>query len=87
LFREDIAGDTFVLHITPSERTALQLLAEGRARHQIADSLQVSEKEIDGQLTTLFARMGVANPTEAVAAAFRRGLILSEEMRPEAVWR
>jgi DNA-binding NarL/FixJ family response regulator len=78
MFREDIAGDTLVLHITPSERAALQLLAEGRARHQIADSLQVSEKEIDRQLSTLFARMGVANPIDAVAAAFRRGLIVAD---------
>jgi DNA-binding NarL/FixJ family response regulator len=52
-------------------------LAEGRAKRQIADSLRVSEKEIDRQLTTLFMRMGVANPTDAIAAAFRRGLIIT----------
>jgi DNA-binding CsgD family transcriptional regulator len=67
--------DTLVLQITPSERTALQLLATGKDRREVADRLLVSEGEIDTHLATLFAKMGVASQSEAVAAALRRGLV------------
>jgi hypothetical protein len=33
------------------------------------------EPELESRLKTLFARMGVTTPTEAVAAAMRRGLL------------
>jgi DNA-binding CsgD family transcriptional regulator len=64
-----------VLHITPHERAALQLLANGSGAGRIADRLGVSEPEVEGHLNRLFARMGAASRTEAVAAAWRRGLI------------
>jgi len=68
-------GESFVLHITPWERSALQLLADGKGPTEVARCLSVSPKEIDLQLAALFARMGAANSTEAVADAQRRGLV------------
>jgi DNA-binding NarL/FixJ family response regulator len=68
-------GQTLVLHITPAERTALQLLADGKATEDIAWGLGLSERTVELQLTTLFERMGAASRTEAVAAAWRRGLL------------
>jgi DNA-binding NarL/FixJ family response regulator len=62
-----------VLQITPSERAALQLLADGKATHEIGDSLAVGEGEVEAHLTTLLARMGAASRIEAISAAFRRG--------------
>ncbi len=56
-------GRSMVLHITPWERSALQLLADGEA---ISD---------DVHLEALFARMGVANRAEAIVVASRRGLL------------
>ena len=64
-----------MLHITPHERAALQLLANGAGTHGIADQLGVSEPELEAHLSRLFARMGAATHTEAVAAAWRRGLL------------
>jgi DNA-binding CsgD family transcriptional regulator len=64
-----------VLQITPSERAALQLLANGKAKGEVADRLRVSEIEVDAQLAMLFARLGAASQSEAVAAALRRGLV------------
>jgi DNA-binding CsgD family transcriptional regulator len=64
-----------VLQITPSERAALQLLANGKATNEIAGRLGISECEIEAHLTGLFARMGAASRSEAIAAAFRRGLL------------
>ena len=64
-----------MLHITPWERTALQLLATEQDIDAIADRLRVSAHEVEAQLANLFVRLRVANRTEAVAVALRRGLL------------
>ena len=64
-----------MLQITPTERRALQLLAQGKDKNELAASLLVAEDELDEQLFALFGRMGVDTPTEAVAAGVKRGLI------------
>ena len=63
------------LRITPRERQALQLLASGQTTTGVAAGLGMGAHEIDRLLDTLFAAMGAASPTEAVAAAQRRGLL------------
>lgn len=63
------------LHITPAERAALELLATGRAGHEIAGHLGTSEGDLEARLLALFAKMGVAGRREAVTAALRRGLL------------
>ena len=64
-----------MLHITPSERSALEFLALGKALEEIADLWQVSVTEVEARLELLFARMGATNRAEAIAAACRRGLV------------
>ena len=64
-----------MLHITPWERAALELLATGTTTIGMASRLGVSEPEIELRLSSLFARMGASNPTEAVIVASRRGLL------------
>jgi len=73
-----------VLQITPSERTALQLLANGMAMSELARQLGIGECQIEAHLATLFARMGAAGRTDAIAAALRRGLLISSD-RPMSV--
>ncbi|HYU77610.1 MAG TPA: LuxR C-terminal-related transcriptional regulator [Vicinamibacterales bacterium] len=67
-----------MLQITPSERAALQLLATETAATTIAERLGISHSEIEAYLIALFGRMGVRTRAEAIAAAFRRGLLASE---------
>jgi DNA-binding CsgD family transcriptional regulator len=71
-----------MLQITPEERTALVLLADGLSTDELAGRFGVTEREMDAHLTTLFAKMGAGSPTEAVAAALRRGLLMPGEHRP-----
>lgn len=66
-----------MLHITPWERSALQLLAAGLSTAQLAITLGLSECEIEQRLAALYSRMGAASHTEAISAASRRGLIPS----------
>jgi DNA-binding NarL/FixJ family response regulator len=64
-----------VLQITPWDRQALQLLATGHTKDDVAVGLGISTQEIETQLTTLFAAMGAATQAEAIAVAQRRGLL------------
>jgi DNA-binding CsgD family transcriptional regulator len=66
-----------ILHITPAERQTLQMLADGSPTDAIADHLGVRECEVETRLSTLFARIGAASKTAAIAVAFRRGLLVS----------
>lgn len=64
-----------MLHITPWDQAALQLLANGTAVEEIAGRLGIGARDVDSYLTTLFAKLGAASRSEAIAAAFRRGLL------------
>lgn len=73
-----------MLVITPAERRALQMLADGTAMPAVADQLGTSERETEVRLGTLFARMGAASRADAVSVALRRGLLTSDGQRPAA---
>lgn len=66
-----------MLHITPWERSVLELLANGTEASEMAGRFGISESEVQRRLTTLLDRMGAATPADAIAAAFRRGLLAS----------
>ena len=66
-----------VLQITPSERYALQLVAQGAPTSQIGAMLGLAPADIDRFLAALFTRLGVTSRTDAVSAASRRGLLMS----------
>jgi DNA-binding CsgD family transcriptional regulator len=64
-----------VLQITPWERDALQLLADGKATSEIATYLGMRAPDFESGLTRLFAAMGAATQAEAIAGALKRGLL------------
>jgi two-component system, NarL family, response regulator YdfI len=67
-----------VLRITPWERDALQLLANGTAAVDVASDLGIAASDVESRLTRLFAAMGAASQTEAIAIALKRGLLRME---------
>jgi DNA-binding CsgD family transcriptional regulator len=71
-----------MLQITPWERDALQLLANGKAMNDIATYLGIHARDIESDLTRLFAAMGAATQAEAIAGALKRGLLSSAEADP-----
>jgi DNA-binding CsgD family transcriptional regulator len=64
-----------LLLITPVERAALQLLAEGKNHVEIASRLETSTGELTATLSALFSRLGVRTPTDAITAGVKRGLV------------
>jgi NarL family two-component system response regulator YdfI len=54
----------------------LQLLAQGLANKQIAISLGISEHTVKFHVSSLYAKLGATNRTEAVRLGIQSGLVL-----------
>lgn len=61
--------------LTPREVQVLEELAKGRANKQVADALQISEHTVKDHVKKILAKLRVADRTEAVTAAIKRGFI------------
>lgn len=61
--------------LTPRELEVLSHLAEGFAKKQIADELEISYHTVDMHVRAIYQKLQVHNLSGAVAKAIRRGLI------------
>jgi len=61
--------------LTPREVEVLHEIAKGLANKQIADALNITEYTVKDHLKNILAKLRVADRTEAVAVALRRGII------------
>jgi DNA-binding NarL/FixJ family response regulator len=62
-------------NLSPREREILTLLAEGRTQTQIAAALVISSKTVATHIQHILSKLGVQSRAQAVALAFRRGLV------------
>jgi len=60
-----------LVQLTPREAEVLELVREGLANKQIARRLGISERTVKAHLTSTFARIGVADRTQAALWAER----------------
>ena len=61
--------------ITAREAQVLRLLAHGRANKEIAAELVISERTVKFHVSSILAKLGAGNRTEAVRLAVQRGLV------------
>jgi DNA-binding NarL/FixJ family response regulator len=61
---------------TPRQHEIIALVGDGRTNEEIAQTLSIHVKTVEGQLRRLFDRYDVANRTELVRVAEREGWIL-----------
>jgi DNA-binding NarL/FixJ family response regulator len=61
--------------LSDREQEVLQLLANGQTNKEIAATLFVSEATVKTHVENILRKLGVADRTQAVAEAFRRGLV------------
>lgn len=64
--------------LTAREQDVLRLLARGRSNRQIGEELFISGKTASVHVSNILAKLGAASRTEAVAVAYREGLIAPE---------
>ncbi|MGB8020757.1 MAG: response regulator transcription factor [Candidatus Nanopelagicales bacterium] len=69
------ATGTLPPELSPREREVLQLLAAGGSNSAIAAALGIAENTVRNHVRAILAKLGVANRTDAVATAVRRGLL------------
>ena len=63
--------------LTGREQSVLALVAGGRTNRQIGEELFISEKTVSVHLSRVMAKLGAGSRTEAVSAAFARGLLVA----------
>lgn len=68
------AGADPAAALTPREREVLSLVAAGLANKQIARRLGITDRTVKAHLTSVFARLGVEDRTQAALWAQRHGL-------------
>jgi DNA-binding NarL/FixJ family response regulator len=61
--------------LTDRELNCLQLLADGRSTKEIAAEMHLAEETVKTHLKSIYKKLAVRDRTEAVAEAFRRGLV------------
>jgi DNA-binding NarL/FixJ family response regulator len=73
--------------LTQRELQVLTLLADGLGSKQIASELVISTKTVASHVQRILAKLGAHTRAEAIAVAYRDGLVrsLSEESEPDVV--
>jgi DNA-binding NarL/FixJ family response regulator len=61
--------------LTPREQEILQLMAEGMGSKEIAQMLVISPKTVSSHIQSVIGKLGVHSRAEAVATAYREGLV------------
>ncbi len=68
-------NDQLVEPLTEREMEVLHEMAQGRTNREIADTLIISERTVKFHVSSILAKLGAGNRTEAVSLAAQRGLV------------
>ena len=66
--------------LTEREREVVRLAARGMSNKQIADSLCVSIRTVQGHINSIFHKLGVASRTEAIFHGVKRGWVTFDDL-------
>jgi len=67
-------------HLSDRETDIIKLAAKGLSNKEIANELYLSRRTVEGNLRTIFNKLGVGSRTEAVIDAMGRGWLTLEEL-------
>lgn len=61
--------------LTQREQQVLELIAQGKSNHEIAETLHLSESAIKYHANHVFSKLGVSDRTQAALLAVKRGIV------------
>jgi len=67
-------------HLSDREVDIIKLAARGMTNKEIADELHLSRRTVEGNLRSIFNKLGVGSRTEAVLYGIRKGWLALEEL-------
>jgi NarL family two-component system response regulator LiaR len=67
-------------HLSDREIGIIKLAARGMTNKEIADELHLSRRTVEGNLRSIFNKLGVGSRTEAVLYGLRKGWLTLEEV-------
>ena len=67
-------------HLTDREIDVIKLAAKGMSNKEVANELHLSRRTVEGNLRTIFNKLGVGSRTEAVVHGLRKGWLTLEEL-------
>lgn len=67
-------------HLSDREIDIIKLAARGMTNKEIADKLHLSRRTVEGNLRSIFNKLGVGSRTEAVLHGLRKGWLTLEEL-------
>jgi len=73
--RDTTGAQNGVLNLSPREREILTFLAHGKSQREISSALAISPKTVATHIQHLLSKLGVHSRAQAVAAAYRFGLV------------
>ena len=73
--RDTNGSQNGLANLSPREREILILLAHGKSQREISSALAISPKTVATHIQHLLSKLGVHSRTQAVAAAYRSGLV------------
>lgn len=73
-------SDRHSVHFSARELDVIRLAARGMSNKDIADELHLSRRTVEGNLRTVFNKLGVGSRTEAVIQILVKGLLTLEDL-------
>ncbi|MCI0615765.1 response regulator transcription factor, partial [bacterium] len=61
--------------LTPRELEILQQIVSGKSNKEIGDTFSITEATVKGHVSNILQKLGVADRTEAVTTALKRGIV------------
>jgi DNA-binding NarL/FixJ family response regulator len=70
--------------LSAREREVLEMLVRGLRNKEIADRLFITDRTVTWHTQSIYRKLDVANRTEAVSVALRRGIVALDASVPSA---
>jgi len=76
-----VSGEAPAEELSDREKEVLILTAQGLPSSETARLLSITKRTVAAHLTSIYAKLGAKNKTEAILLALKRGVVLLDQLR------